>query len=160
MKRAFEATIVVFVLTSFLNAAEVKKPLPNLAEKKIAVASVESQMQDLTTLSDEIWRFAETALKETKSSKVLADYAEQKGFKVERGVAEMPTAFIASYGEGRPIIGILGEYDALPGISQKASPVKEALVPGAPGHGCGHNLFGVASLGAAVAVKELMAGGN
>jgi aminobenzoyl-glutamate utilization protein B len=160
MKPALATTIVVLILTSYLTAAEAKKPFPNLAEKKIALTSVDGQSQDLTTMSDEIWRFAETALKETKSSKVLADYAEQKGFKVERGVAGMPTAFIATYGEGRPIIGILGEYDALPGISQKASPVKEALEPGAPGHGCGHNLFGVASLGAAVAVKELIATGK
>ena len=72
----------------------------------------------------------------------------------------MPTAFIATYGQGQPVIGILGEFDALPGISQKASPVKEPLEAGAPGHGCGHNLFGVASLGAAIAVKELMAAGK
>jgi len=79
---------------------------------------------------------------------------------VERGVAGMPTAFVATYGEGTPIIAILGEYDALPGISQKAQPTKEPLQAGAPGHGCGHNLFGAASLGAAVAVKELIAAGK
>jgi aminobenzoyl-glutamate utilization protein B len=72
----------------------------------------------------------------------------------------MPTAFVASYGQGRPIIGILGEFDALPGISQKALPVQEALEEGAPGHGCGHNLFGAASLGAAIAIKELIASGK
>ena len=72
----------------------------------------------------------------------------------------MPTAFVASYGEGRPVIAILGEYDALPGISQKAQPAKEPLLAGAPGHGCGHNLFGAASLGAAVALKELVAAGK
>src|SRR5262249_25322922 len=81
-------------------------------------------------------------------------------FKVERGVAGMPTAFVASYGEGKPVIGILGEYDALPGISQKAQPTKEPAVAGAPGHGCGHNLFGTASLGAAGAVKEQIAAGK
>ena len=72
----------------------------------------------------------------------------------------MPTAFIASYGSGKPVIGILGEYDALPGISQKASPVKEPLLKGAAGHGCGHNLFGAASLGAAIAIKELIEQGD
>src|SRR6185436_13098921 len=87
-------------------------------------------------------------------------YAEQQGFKVERGVASMPTAFIATYGQGQPIIGILGEFDALPGISQKAAPVKEPLKADAPGHGCGHNLFGTASLGAAGAIKELLAAGK
>lgn len=128
--------------------------------KEEAVASIEKRKAEMIKLSDQIWAFAETALREHKSSKALADYAEQQGFKVERGVAGMPTAFIASYGQGQPVIGILGEFDALPGISQKASPVKEPLEAGAPGHGCGHNLFGVASLGAAIAVKELMAAGK
>jgi aminobenzoyl-glutamate utilization protein B len=72
----------------------------------------------------------------------------------------MPTAFVASYGEGRPVIGILGEYDALPGISQKAQPEREPVVPGGAGHGCGHNLFGAASLGAALAVKEQIEAGT
>ena len=92
--------------------------LGNEIKKKEAVASVESHKAELTKLSDQIWAFAETALRETRSSKVLADYAEKQGFQVKRGVAGMPTAFVASYGQGRPIIGILGEYDALPGISQ------------------------------------------
>lgn len=126
------------------------------AKKEAAVASIEEQKAELISLADQVWRFAETALRETRSAKVLADYAEQQGFRVERGVAGMPTAFVATYGSGRPIIGILGEYDALPGISQKASPVKEPYEPGAAGHGCGHNLFGPASLGAAVAIKELV----
>src|SRR6185369_9768737 len=128
--------------------------------KDEVVASIEKHKAELIGLSDQIWRFAETALRETRSSKLLADYAEKQGFEVKRGVAGMPTAFTASYGQGRPIIGILGEYDALPGISQKAQPVKEALEAGSPGHGCGHNLFGAASLGAAVAVKELIAAGK
>ena len=128
--------------------------------KVSAVASIERQNADLIRMSDQIWSFAETALLETKSSKVLADYAEQQGFKVERGVSGMPTAFVASYGSGKPIIGILGEFDALPGLSQKAQPTKEPLDPGKPGHGCGHNLFGAASLGAATAIKELIADGK
>ena len=128
--------------------------------KDEAVASVEKHKAELINLSDQIWRFAETALRETRSSKVLADYAEKQGFQVNRAVAGMPTAFVASYGQGKPIIGILGEYDALPGISQKAQPVKEALEAGSAGHGCGHNLFGAASLGAAVAIKELIASGK
>jgi aminobenzoyl-glutamate utilization protein B len=129
-------------------------------EKKEAAASaIEKQRPKLTALSDQIWRFAETALKETRSAKVLADFAEAQGFRVERGVAGMPTAFVAAYGSGRPIIGILGEYDALPGISQKAQPSKEPLEAGAAGHGCGHNLFGVASLGASIAVKDLIGSG-
>lgn len=132
----------------------------DVKKKEETVASVEKHKAELIDLSDQIWRFAETALRETRSSKLLADYAEKQGFQVNRGVAGMPTAFVASYGQGRPIIGILGEYDALPGISQKAQPVKEALEAGSAGHGCGHNMFGAASLGAAVAIKELIAAGK
>jgi aminobenzoyl-glutamate utilization protein B len=128
--------------------------------KEAAVASVESQAADLIELSDTIWAYAETALRETRSAKLLADHAEKAGFEVKRGVAGMPTAFVASYGQGRPIIGIMGEYDALPGLSQKAQTVKEPLEQGAAGHGCGHNLFGAGSLGAAVAVKQLIEAGK
>ena len=132
----------------------------DVALKKRAVQEVDAQSGTLIDLSDQVWRFAETALKETESSKVLADYAEQQGFRVTRGVAGLPTAFVAEYGQGSPVIGIMGEYDALPGISQKAQPTREALVEGAPGHGCGHNMFGVASLGAATAIKRLIADGS
>jgi aminobenzoyl-glutamate utilization protein B len=128
--------------------------------KRAAIASVEKHAEELIELSDQVWGFAETALRETRSVKVLADYAERQGFKVERGVASLPTAFVATYGEGKPVIAIMGEYDALPGLSQKAQPTREAIAPGAPGHGCGHNLFGAGSLGAAVAIKELLAAGK
>jgi aminobenzoyl-glutamate utilization protein B len=130
------------------------------ADKAAALRSVDAHRAELVDLSDRIWRFAETALKETRSSAALADYAEAQGFRVTRGVADLPTAFIAEFGQGRPIIGVLGEYDALPGLSQKASPAKGALEAGAPGHGCGHNLFGPASLGAAIAIKERLAAGT
>jgi aminobenzoyl-glutamate utilization protein B len=133
---------------------------PHLAEKRVAAAAIDASQAQLTALSDEVWRYAETALKETKSSKALADFAESKGFKVTRGVAGMPTAFVAEYGSGKPVIGIMGEFDALPGLSQKAVAERAVLEAGAPGHGCGHNLFGVGSLGAAIAVKDLIAGGK
>jgi aminobenzoyl-glutamate utilization protein B len=132
----------------------------SLKKKEEAVASIERHKAEIIDLSDRIWGFAETALLETRSANALADYVEKQGFTVERGVAGLPTAFVASYGEGRPIIGVLGEYDALPGLSQKARSVKEALEAGAPGHGCGHNLLGTAALGAALAVKDLMAAGK
>jgi aminobenzoyl-glutamate utilization protein B len=114
----------------------------SLKKKEDAVASIEKHKAEIIALSDEIWAYAETALLETRLSQALADSAEKLGFRVERGVAGLPTAFVATYGEGRPIIGVLGEYDALPGLSQKAQSSKEALDPGAPGHGCGHNLLG------------------
>ncbi len=130
------------------------------AAKKAAVQSVDAHSAELIGLSDQIWAFAETALREHKSAAALADYAEQQGFKVERGVSQMPTAFIASYGSGHPIIGVMGEYDALPGISQQAVAEKTPLHEGAAGHGCGHNMFGAASLGAALAIKEQIAAGK
>jgi aminobenzoyl-glutamate utilization protein B len=128
--------------------------------KESAVAAVDAHRAELTGVADQVWAFAETAFRETHSAALLADFLEGQGFKVERGVAGMPTAFVASFGQGRPIIGVLGEYDALPGISQRAQPTQEPLVPGAGGHGCGHNLLGTASLGAALAVKELIASGE
>ena len=126
------------------------------ASKQAIINSVENHKTALIDLSDQIWALAETAFEETESSELLAAYAEAQGFKVERGVADIPTAFVASYGSGKPIIGILGEFDALPGLSQKTVPQKAPLVMGKAGHGCGHNLFGAGSLGAAIAVKEWM----
>jgi aminobenzoyl-glutamate utilization protein B len=143
-------------LSQFLLA---QKPTTT-ANKNAVLASVEKHQTELIALSDQIWGFAEIAMRETKSSKVLADYAEAQGFKVTRGVAAIPTAFIAQFGSGKPIIGVLGEFDALPGLSQKAQPTKEPLLSGAPGHGCGHNMFGAGSLGAAVSIKELIAAGK
>ncbi|NTV81378.1 MAG: amidohydrolase, partial [Candidatus Aminicenantes bacterium] len=109
-------------------------------------------------ISDEIWEFAELGLQEFNSSKLLADTLEAAGFTVERGLAGMPTCFVASYGSGKPVIGLLGEFDALPMISQKAGVAKkEPVVEGAPGHGCGHNAMCTAAAAAAIAVKEAMA---
>jgi len=133
----------------------------NIDDLKAAViASVDEQYDPLVSASDAIWSFAETALNEKKSAELLANYAEEQGFRVERSVAGMPTAFIASYGEGRPIIGIMGEYDALPRLSQAAEAHRNVLLPDAPGQGCGHNLYGVASLGAAIAIKQLIQEGK
>ena len=128
--------------------------------KKALLTSVEKHKNELIKISDEIWGLAETAFEETKSAEILANYAEKQGFNVERGVAGMPTAFVATYGSGSPVISVLGEFDALPGISQKATPTKSPLKEGAAGHGCGHNLFGAGSLGAAIAIKELIQTGK
>ena len=111
-------------------------------------------------MSDKIWAAAEIAFQEKISSQTLIDYARANAFDVEVGVAETPTAFVATYGSGKPVIGILGEFDALPGISQKTVPEKTPYKEGAAGHGCGHNMYGTASLGAAVAIKNLIAKGK
>jgi len=128
--------------------------------KNSIIASVENQKNQMIETSDLIWEAAETSLKEFKSSGYLIEYAKKNGFQVKTGVANIETAFTASYGSGRPIIGILGEFDANAGISQKRQPVREARIAGGAGHGCGHNLFGTASLAAAVAIKEQIEKGD
>ncbi len=154
MKQFFSLLLLILLPT----VAIAQKKLPK--EKQAIDQSIENHKNDLISISDEIWAKAETAFEEYDSSKILSDYASKNGFTVEKGVAGMPTAFVATYGTGKPVIGILGEFDALPGISQKAVPVKEPLEEGAAGHGCGHNLFGAASLGAAIAIKELIEKGQ
>ncbi len=126
------------------------------ALREAAFARVEARAESLYALSNRIWRFAETSLTESKSSKALADFLEQAGFAVERGVAGIPTAFVARWGKGSPVIGILAEFDALPGISNDAVPERAALVRGGAGHGCGHNLFAAGSAGAAIAAREVL----
>lgn len=110
----------------------------------------------LMSVSDKIWEYAEIALMERESSKLLEEILESEGFMVEKDVAGLPTAFVAAYGSGSPVIGILAEYDALPGLSQDSKPFKQVPVEGEAGHGCGHNLFGAGSLGAAIGLKEVM----
>lgn len=149
--------IFLFLMTASGYASAQKKMN---AAKLEALRIIETHQDRLIEISDQIWALAETALEESKSSRLLSDEAEKQGFSVRKGVAGMPTAFIASYGSGKPVIGILGEFDALPGLSQKAAPVKESYEEGKPGHGCGHNLFGTASLGAAIAIKELVQAGK
>ena len=107
-------------------------------------------------VSKQIWGFAELGYHESKSSDLLQSQLKAAGFTVQTGVADEPTGFIASYGSGKPVIAILGEFDALPGLSQQAVASREAVVSGAPGHGCGHNLLGAGAALAAVATKEFM----
>lgn len=124
--------------------------------KKTALDWIQNSESRLCGLSDRIWELAELGLVEYESSKLLADEFERHGFKVERGVAGMPTAFFATWGKRKPIVGIMGEYDALPGMSQKKLPRREPLEPGKPGHGCGHNIHGVSGMAAAIAAKKAL----
>lgn len=153
MKYYLSCLLFIFMV-NFVSAQKISK------SKQGVIATVEKHKDQLIAISDSIWALAETAFEENESAAVLANYAEENGFTVERGVAGMPTAFVATYGSGKPVISVLGEFDALPGISQKAQPTKSPLKEGAAGHGCGHNLFGAASLGAAIAVKELIEAGK
>lgn len=121
---------------------------------------IDQNRESLISAADQVWDYAETLYKETRSAALLSSMLEEYGFKVERGVAGIPTAFVAEYGTGGPVIGILGEYDALPGLSQDRVPYQKPLVDGGNGHGCGHNLFGVACLAAAVSVKRAIEAGD
>ena len=122
-------------------------------------SSIEQSIQDhkktFSKVALKIWSHAEMGYQEFKSSSLLADELEKEGFKITKGVAGIPTAFIAEYGLSGPIIGILGEFDALPGLAQSTSPFKEIINnENGAGHACGHHLFGAASAWAAVAIKE------
>lgn len=118
---------------------------------------VDDKFPKFCKLSDSVWEYAELKYCEFRSCEAHAALIKDEGFHVEMGVANIPTAFVATYGEGKPVIGILGEYDALEGLSQTADLAeKKPLEPGGPGHGCGHNVLGAAALGAAVCVKDYM----
>ncbi len=117
---------------------------------------IDANSKELTDLSDAIWRYAEMGLHENRSAADLEDLLGRNGFTVEAGAGGMPTAFVATWGAGKPVVGFLGEYDALPGVSQKVQTTKEELEPGGCGHGCGHNLLGVAAAAGAIALKVEM----
>ena len=118
---------------------------------------IEKKRQKLTALSEEIWRYAEVGFQEFRSAQALERCLEDEGFTLEKGVAGIPTAFVARYGSGKPVIGFLGEYDALFDLSQQPGNPQRALFEnGTAGHGCGHNELGVGALASALAVKEYM----
>jgi aminobenzoyl-glutamate utilization protein B len=119
-----------------------------------AASYIDEKRPLIVKISDTIWEYAEVGLHEDLSAKCLEDALEAEGFKVDRAVAGMPTAFVATWGSGRPVIGYLGEYDALPGVSQAAIPTRQELKSGGAGHGCGHNLLGAGSFAAAVGLKR------
>ncbi len=126
--------------------------------KKAALKEAAALDAQITDISQKLWNYSETALKEHKSTKLLVDLLHKEGFKMEESVADMPTAFVASYGSGKPVIGILAEYDALPGVGNEPLPYKQKRKDGVTsGQGCGHNLFGSASVNAAIALKRIMA---
>ena len=126
-------------------------------DKADVITRLDQQAPHYTEVSQKIWNFAEVGYKEKQSAALLKDELRAAGFTVTEGQAGIPTAFAGTWGSGKPVIAILGEFDALPGLSQEAAPERKAINAGGSGHGCGHNLLGTASLAAAVAVKEWMA---
>lgn len=125
-------------------------------EKQTIVDDLDAKTEKLAGVARQIWELAELGYQEKESTKLLQTQLKDAGFTIETGVADIPTAFVASYGQGEPIIGILAEYDALPGISQDDVPMQQAREGASAGHACGHHLFGTGSTAAAIAVKEWM----
>ncbi|MBC2840181.1 amidohydrolase [Robiginitalea sp. SC105] len=131
-----------------------------LGAQEDAMKQLDARSGEYADIALQIWDWAEMGYQEEKSAALLQQTLQDAGFTIQKGVAGIPTAFVAEYGSGSPVIGILGEYDALPGLSQKAVPQKEPA-GGVAGHACGHHLFGTASAAAAIAVKDwLQAGGG
>lgn len=129
-------------------------------DKAALVSYLDQHTPEYATIAKKIWGFAEVGYQEQKSSALLQETLQKEGFTVKAGIAGIPTAFIASYGSGEPVIGILAEYDALPGLSQTDEPVQKAIIDGGAGHGCGHNLFGTASVAAAISIKQWLKKGT
>lgn len=162
-------TLIIIILSSDLIFSQKKNEDNFLGKADLYRAKINAlgylddtlNIRKFGNISDAIWGYAELGMQEFKSSALLIKTLEEEGFKVEKGVAGIPTCFVASWGDGKPVIGILGEFDALPGLSQKAlSPLQIPLVEGAPGHGCGHNMMGTAGIAAAIAVKKSMEKSN
>jgi aminobenzoyl-glutamate utilization protein B len=152
-------SIIVCCLIFVLPAAAQKKDGITVLKDK-AISDLQSQFDNYKNIAHKIWRYAEVGYKETQSTRLLQNTLLNDGFTVEAGVAGLPTAFVATYGSGKPVIGILAEFDALPGLSQDTVPEKKPLADQIAGHACGHHLFGTASVAAAVELKKVMEQGK
>lgn len=153
------------LLASFTSMAQKKAKLDPAAaainaSKEATINALNASYDADKKTALQIWDFAEVGYKEVKSSALHVQHLKEAGFTVETGVAGIPTAFVATYGSGQPAIGILAEYDALPGLAQNAVAEKSAIAGKNSGHGCGHHLFGTASVSAGIAIKELIAAGK
>ena len=158
MKRTSMIAAAGLLLLSFSVVAQKKKPAPAPEEgwKANVVQNLQNNYEQYKKIALQIWGHAELGYKEVKSSALLQETLKKEGFTVETGVAEIPTAFVATYGSGQPVIGILAEFDALPGLAQEAVADKKPIAGQAGGHGCGHHLFGTASVAAGIEIKKLI----
>lgn len=147
--------ILLFSCALALSLQAAKKP-----KTDVGIKYLDANFKLYDSLQKRIFNYAETGYKEFKSAEQWTSFLESQGFTVERGVAGIPTAFVASYGSGEPVIGMMAEYDAIAGMSQDTVPYRKVLVPGAPGHACGHNLLGTGSVAGAVAVSKWLAAGH
>ncbi|MEX0645299.1 MAG: amidohydrolase, partial [Parvularculaceae bacterium] len=148
--------LAILMLSSALaTPAFAQEAAPSVPPEDAAImAKVDARFDATAGLARQIWEWAEVGYKEEHSSKALQDALQTEGFTVQTGVAGIPTAFTATYGSGAPVIAILGEFDALPGINQDAVPTRTLIDGKGAAHACGHNLFGAGSVGAAIAVKN------
>jgi aminobenzoyl-glutamate utilization protein B len=151
-RHAFQA---VLLLAAAISTTHAQAP----DAKRAAIQFLDANAATWQRVNRSIWSYAETGLQETRSAQELIALLKQNGFTVRAGVAGMPTAFVATYGTGRPSIGILAEYDALPGLSQDATPDRKERPGVTAGHGCGHSVFGTASTAAAIAAKRAIESG-
>ena len=158
MRKLYFAAIAAGIsLFLFLPSYAQKKPVAaNDGLKTIAMADLQAKYEDYKKIALQIWEYAEVGYKEVKSSALHQKTLQDNGFTVQAGVADIPTAFVATYGSGKPVIGILAEFDALPGLSQEAVPEKKPIDGKNAGHGCGHHLFGTASVAAGIEIKKLI----
>ncbi|MCP4622440.1 MAG: amidohydrolase, partial [bacterium] len=115
---------------------------------------LDQNQSQFTEMADQIWRTPELAWKEFQASRLQADYLEKQGFSITWDIGSSNTAFVAEWGKNKPVLGFIGEYDALPGLSQKKQPTKQAIEDDGAGHGCGHNLLGTGAVASAVAVQK------
>lgn len=154
--------IIAATLCISLSATAQKKKVSNNnnALKTEALQQLQNQQEVYKNNALQIWGFAEVGYKEVKSSALHQQALKDNGFTLQTGVADIPTAFVATYGSGKPVIGILAEYDALPGMSQDTVPEKKAINGKNAGHACGHHLFGTASVAAGIAIKKLIEEGK
>lgn len=148
------------IVTSLLIASSLILPATVRAAEDASgvMAFLDSRSEQTTAVARRLWDLAEVGYQEAESSALLQTTLAAEGFEIRAGVADIPTAFVAEYGSGQPVIAILAEFDALPGISQSASPVRDVIEDKPAGHACGHNLFGAGSVAAAIAIKEYLAG--
>ena len=152
MKKVYP--LFILVLATHWSIGQNGLPSSIANEKKTVIQSLEAKKQQYVDVATNIWNLAELGYKEGKSANLLQSMLKEEGFTIETGVAGIPTAFTATFGSGTPVIGVLGEFDALPGFSQDAVPFKKELAGNTNGHACGHHLFGSASAAAAIAVKN------
>ena len=154
MRNSFLSFLFLF-LSLHLSAQKKTVPTKDDQFKTQATTDIQAHYDQYKNMALQIWDFAEVGYKEVKSSALLQKTLQENGFTVESGIAGMPTAFVATYGSGKPVIAILAEFDALPGLSQTNAPEKTSAGKDA-GHACGHHLFGVGSVAAGISIKKLI----